>query len=216
LAEIGVALREARVVPDVTEDIVAAVNALRQRYTYVFTTGGIGPTHDDITVDAIAAAFGVEAIEHADARATLAAHYGEDKLTPARLRMARTPQGASLIQNPISAAPGIKIENVYILAGVPEIMRAMMEGVVATLRHGPALHSKTVSVSIGESLIAEGLGAIAARYAQIDIGSYPWAKDGKFGTSLVSRGADAAAVEAATDEIIALVRAKGVEPQIVR
>lgn len=216
LAEIGVALREARVVPDVTDEIVAAVNAMRQRYTYVFTTGGIGPTHDDITVDAIAAAFGVKAVEHPEARAALAAHYGEDKLTPARLRMARTPEGATLIQNPISAAPGIKIGNVHILAGVPEIMRAMMEGVVATLRHGPALHSKTVSAAIGESLIAEGLGAIAARYPQIDIGSYPWAKDGKFGTSLVSRGTDAAIVETATDDIIALVRAKGVEPQIVR
>lgn len=216
LGEIGVPVREARVVPDITEDIVAAVNALRARYTYVFTTGGIGPTHDDITVDAIAAAFGVDVIEHPDARAALVAHYGEDKLTPARLRMARTPKGATLILNPVSAAPGIKIDNVHILAGVPEIMRAMMEGIVATLRHGPALHSKTVSVSIGESLIAEGLGEIAARYPHIDIGSYPWARDGKFGTSLVSRGTDVAAIEQATNDIIAMIRAKGVEPQIIR
>lgn len=211
LGAIGIPLKEVRIVPDIEADIVGAVNALRASYTYVFTTGGIGPTHDDITVDAIAAAFGASVVEHSEARALLAAHYGAENLTPARLRMARTPQGATLVANPVSFAPGIKIENVYVLAGVPSIMRAMMDGIVATLRHGPAMHSLSVSAFIGESAIAEELGAIAARYPQIDIGSYPWMKQGKFGTSLVSRGTDKTSVRRATDEIMALLKSKNAE-----
>ena len=210
LGSVGIALKEARVVPDVESEIVPALNALRPRYTYVFTTGGIGPTHDDITVEAVAAAFGVKVIEHPQARVLLMAHYG-DKINPARLRMARTPEGATLIANPISKAPGIKIDNVYVMAGVPDIMRAMLDGVVATLRHGPALHSLTVSAFIAESLIAEELGAIAARYPQLDIGSYPWVKDGRFGTALVTRGTDEAAVRKASEEIAAAVKTKGIE-----
>ncbi|MGB9154499.1 MAG: molybdopterin-binding protein [Alphaproteobacteria bacterium] len=211
LGAVGISLKEARVVPDIETDIVEAVNALRARYTYVFTTGGIGPTHDDITVDAIAAAFGVSVLENPEARALLAQHYGAENLTAARLRMARTPQGATLVANPVSFAPGIKIENVYVLAGVPSIMQAMMDGIVSTLRHGPAMNSLTVSGFIGESLIAEELGAIAARYPQLDIGSYPWMKQGKFGTSLVSRGTDKNAVKRATDEIFALIQSHKVE-----
>lgn len=207
LGTVGIALREVRVVPDIQDEIVTALNALRARYTYVFTTGGIGPTHDDITVDAVAAAFGVEVVEHPEATALLLAHYGADKLTPARLRMARLPQGASLIANPISKAPGIHIDNVFVLAGVPEIMRGMMDGIVATLQHGPAMHSLTVSGFVAESVIAEELGAIAARFAMLDIGSYPWARDGRFGTALVARGTDADAVKQAADAILILVRA---------
>ena len=211
LGAVGIPLRETRVVPDIEADIVAALNALRARYSYVFTTGGIGPTHDDITVDAVAAAFGVGVVENADARALLALHYGAENLTPARLRMARTPEGATLIANPVSFAPGIKIENVYVLAGVPSIMRAMMDAVVATLHHGPLMHSVTVSAFIGESMIAEELGAIAARFPQIDIGSYPWMSQGKFGTSLVSRGTDKDAVRQSADAITALVKSKNAE-----
>ena len=180
----------------------------------MFTTGGIGPTHDDITVDAVAAAFGVAATEHPEARTILTNYYGIEKLTEARLRMARTPQGASLIANPVSAAPGIKIDNVYIMAGVPGIMQAMMDNIVATLQHGPAIHSLSVSGLVPESAIAAELGAIAARFATLDIGSYPWVRDNKFGTALVVRGTDKEAVQQAADAIIAMVRTKGVEPTL--
>jgi molybdopterin-biosynthesis enzyme MoeA-like protein len=193
---------------------LAAVNALRARYTYVFTTGGIGPTHDDITVDSIASAFGVNVIDHPVARALLLSHYGEAKATPARMRMARVPDGATLIANPISAAPGMKIGNVHILAGVPDIMAAMLDSVVAGLRHGPAIHSHSVSGFVAESTVAEELAAIAARFPSLDIGSYPWVRDGKFGTALVTRGTDGAAVEQATKAIADMVRSKGVEPEI--
>jgi len=212
LGAVGIPLKEVRVVPDVAADIIAALNALRVRYTYVFTTGGIGPTHDDITVDAVAAAFGISVIEHPEARELLVQHYGADNLTDARARMARAPQGATLVANPISKAPGIKIDNVYVLAGVPEIMRAMLDGIVPTLRQGLPFVSRTVSAFIAESKIAQELGAVAARFPQLDIGSYPWARDGKFGTDLVLHGTDAAAVKQATQEIAAFVKAKGVEP----
>jgi molybdopterin-biosynthesis enzyme MoeA-like protein len=211
LAAVGIPVREVRVVPDIEADIIAALNALRTRYTYVFTTGGIGPTHDDITVDAIAAAFGVPVVEHPDARAALLAHYGAEKLTAARLRMARVPQGAALVANPISSAPGIVLDNVYILAGVPDIMQAMLDGVVGSLRHGPKMYSLTVSGFVAESIIADELAAIAARFPHIDIGSYPWVKNEKFGTALVSRGTDEEAVKQATDAISAMVKSKGVE-----
>jgi molybdenum cofactor synthesis domain-containing protein len=214
LGAIGIPLKEVRVVPDIETEIVAALNALRTRYTYVFTTGGIGPTHDDITVDAVAVAFGVPVVEHPEARALLAAHYGNENLTPARLRMARVPQGATLVANPISSAPGIKIDNVYVLAGVPNIMQGMMDGIVSTLRHGPAMHSITVSVYLAESIVAEELGALASRFPQLDIGSYPWVQGGKFGTALVTRGSDHDAVKQAAAEIAVMVRAKGVEPEI--
>jgi molybdenum cofactor synthesis domain-containing protein len=214
LAAVGIPVKEVRVVPDIETEIVAALNALRVRYTYVFTTGGIGPTHDDITVDAVAVAFGVPVEEHPDARALLTMHYGVENLTPARLRMARVPKGASLVANPISSAPGMKIENVYVLAGVPDIMQGMMDSIVSTLRHGPLMRSITVSAYLAESIVAEELGAIASRYPQLDIGSYPWVQGGKFGTALVTRGSDIDAVGKAADEVAALVRTKGVEPEI--
>ncbi len=208
LGEIGIPLKEARVVPDIESEIVAAVNAMRARYTYLFTTGGIGPTHDDITVDAVAAAFGVKAITHPQARELLVNFYGAENTTPARMRMARTPEGASLIANPVSVAPGIKIDNVYLMAGVPNIMQGMMDNIVATLRHGPAMYSMTVSGFIAESIVAEELGAVARKYPQLDIGSYPWVRQSRHGTALVARGTDAEAVRQAADEIYAFVKAK--------
>jgi molybdenum cofactor synthesis domain-containing protein len=213
LGTIGIPLKEVRVVPDIQDEIVAALNAMRTQYTYVFTTGGIGPTHDDITVDAIAAAFGVKVVEHLGARRLLENHYG-DKINTARLRMARVPEGANLIANPVSGAPGMQIDNVYILAGVPDIMKAMMDGVIATLRHGPTIYSHSVSGFIAESIVADELGAIALRYPHLDIGSYPWVRDGRFGTALVTRGIDQAAVNAASGEIAAMLRARSVEPEI--
>jgi len=201
----GVRLAEARIVPDITNEIVSAVNALRQRYTYIFTTGGIGPTHDDITADSIGAAFGLPVIEHPAARALLEKYYTKENLTPARLRMTRVPETAALIDNPLSAAPGFQIENVYVMAGVPAIMQAMLDSVVAKLRHGPAIHSLSVSGYVAESVVAAELAEIAARYPQLDIGSYPWVKNARYGTALVTRGTDAAAIRAATAEIHALV-----------
>ncbi len=211
LGEIGIPLKEARVVADIEREIVAALNDLRRQYTYVLTTGGIGPTHDDITVDAVAAAFGVSVIESAEARAMLAAHFGETGLTPARLRMARIPQGATLIDNPVSFAPGIAIENVYVMAGVPAIMQGMLDGVALTLRHGPKVHSITISGLIAESVLAEDLRALAARHASVDIGSYPWMREGTFGTALVARGTDGDAVQSAAAELKTLMTSKGAE-----
>ena len=214
LGGIGVRLAEARVVADIEDDIVTALNELRAKYTYVFTTGGIGPTHDDITAASIARAFGVRVIEHPEARARLAAHYTTPgQLTEARLRMARTPEGAELIDNPVSSAPGFRVGNVYVLAGVPNIMQAMMDCALAGLRHGPAIHSMTVSGYVAESMVAKELEEVAKRYPQLDIGSYPWVKDGRFGTALVTRGTDRAAVVAASDEIFALVQKHDPAPE---
>jgi len=211
LGTIGIPVKEVRIVPDIESEIVAALNALRARYTYIFTTGGIGPTHDDITVDAVAAAFGVKAIEHPQARALLAQYYGAEELTAARLRMARAPEGADLIANPVSAAPGIKLANVYVMAGVPHIMQSMLDSLTPSLRQGPKIYSRCVSASIAESAIAEALGDVAQRFPNIDIGSYPWINQGKLGTALVARGTDQEAVSKAADAITALVEAKGIE-----
>jgi molybdopterin-biosynthesis enzyme MoeA-like protein len=207
LGAIGVRLGEVRVVADIENDIVAAVDALRTRYMYVFTTGGIGSTHDDITADSIAKAFGVAVSEHPEARARLTAYYEGKNMpvTPVRLRMARIPEGASLIDNGVSGGPGFQLENVYVMAGIPNIMQSMLESVLPTLRHGPAYISKSVSGFVLENTIADALAAIALRYPQLDIGSYPWQRDGRWGTALVARGTDPGAVEAASDEIFSLI-----------
>ncbi|MDD3370774.1 MAG: molybdopterin-binding protein [Alphaproteobacteria bacterium] len=208
---VGVPLREVRVVPDIQTAIVRALNELRSAYTYVVTTGGIGPTHDDITVDAVARAFGVDVVEDAGARKLLGMHFGDDKLTPARLRMARIPKGAALIDNPVSGAPGVRMENVFVLAGVPVIMQGMLDGIVAHLAHGPAMHSLTVSGFVAESTVADPLRALAARFPDVDIGSYPWMREERFGTSLVARGTDGEAVRAVADELLALMKDLGVD-----
>jgi molybdopterin-biosynthesis enzyme MoeA-like protein len=211
LGAIGVPLKEARVIPDIRADIIGAVNDLRKRTTYVFTTGGIGPTHDDITIDSVAAAFGLSVREHPEARALLAAHFGEENLTAARLRMARAPIGATLIDNPVSVVPGVKIENVYMLAGVPEIMESMLDSVVLSLRHGPKMYTLTVSGFIAESVIADELRTLAERFPHVDIGSYPWVRKEKFGAALVVRGTDSEAVRRAAEEIVALVEKRGIK-----
>jgi molybdenum cofactor synthesis domain-containing protein len=212
LSKIGIRLGEARVVADVEQEIVSAVNTLRAKFTYVFTTGGIGPTHDDITADCIAKAFGVGIGEHPEARKRLEISYKTTGLSAARLRMARIPEGAGLVDNPVSAAPGFVIENVYVLAGVPHIMQAMLDNIAAGLKHGPAIYSLTVAGFVAESKIAEELGAIASSNPQLDIGSYPWFRGGRFGTSLVTRGTDETAVRKAADAIFALVAKYDGEP----
>jgi molybdenum cofactor synthesis domain-containing protein len=212
LTKRGIRLAEARVVADIEDEIVDAVRALSARYTYLFTTGGIGPTHDDITVDAIAKAFGRPVVIHPEAERRLIAHYGADKVTPGRLRMARTPEGAELIENAVSGAPGIRVENVYIMAGVPAIMRAMIDHIVPTLPGGPVVLSRSVACLIGESILAEPLGAIQAAHPEVDIGSYPWFRSGRFGVSLVARGTAPAALDTVVDEISAMIRSLGGEP----
>lgn len=212
LNAIGVRLREARVVADVEVDIVAAVNQLRTRYDYVFTTGGIGPTHDDITSECIAKAFGVALIRHPEAERRLRAYYEPDKINEARLRMANTPEGATLVDNPVSVAPGYRIGNVFVLAGVPAIMRAMFDSIKGHLVGGAPVRSVTVPAYLAEGTIAEGLGELQARFPALEIGSYPFFQRGRFGTSLVLRGTDEGQLDLAAAELRALIRALGTEP----
>ncbi|UWQ21881.1 molybdopterin-binding protein [Jannaschia sp. W003] len=197
LGDSGIDLREARTVPDEQPRIVEALNALRGAYDHVFTSGGIGPTHDDITADAVGAAFGVPVDVRDDARTILAAHYASTgkELNEARLRMARVPEGATLIDNPVSAAPGFTVGNVHVMAGVPAIFAAMVESVLPTLQGGTPPVSASVRVERGEGDLAGPLGELAARYPDLSFGSYPFQDaDGRHGANLVVRGADGARV----------------------
>jgi molybdenum cofactor synthesis domain-containing protein len=206
LTSIGIRLAEARVIPDVEQAIIDAVNACRPLYTYVFTSGGIGPTHDDITSRAIAHAFGLPLERSKEAEAVLEKHYGRAELNAARLKMADIPKGASLIANPVSAAPGFKIDNVHVMAGVPVIMQAMFDGVKHTLRGGPVVLSRTLSAYITEGVIAEGLSAIQDQYPHVEIGSYPFVRNGRLGTSLVARCSDGQMLDKAASAIQALLK----------
>jgi molybdenum cofactor synthesis domain-containing protein len=198
LGRIGIDLREARVVPDVEAEIVAAVNALRARYDYLITTGGIGPTHDDITADSIGRAFGVPVGEDKRAIAIMLERYVPADLTPARRRMARMPEGAELIENPISRAPGFRIGNVYVLAGVPAVMQAMLDFAVKTMKTGALMLVETIEAGgVPEGRYGEPLAAIAAAHPDVSIGSYPSFRDGRFNNQIVVRGKDEAAVAAA-------------------
>ncbi len=210
LGTLGIDLREGRVVPDVEEEIVAAVNTLRSRYTYVFTTGGIGPTHDDITADAIAKAFGVGIAYHPEAFAMLAARYQPGEFNDMRKRMARAPDGATLIRNSVSTAPGFQIENVFVMAGVPMIMRAMMEDVAPRLARGTIVSTATISARIAEGRIAAPLAQIQAEHRTVAIGSYPFYAPEGPGVQLVVRGRDTADVEAAALAIERALSAEGV------
>lgn len=207
LTSLGIDLCEVRIVPDVQAKIVEAVNALRSEYTYVFTSGGIGPTHDDITADAIAAAFDVSIDLDPRAYKLLADHYGEENFTPARQRMARIPDGADLIKNSVSIAPGFKIGNVHVMAGVPSIMQAMMDAIAPTLDTGKKMLSTTVDVPLPESKIAMELGEIQKTYPQTSIGSYPQSKDGVFSTQVVVRCRSNDVLEQATAAVKAAVEA---------
>jgi molybdenum cofactor synthesis domain-containing protein len=202
----GIRLMEARVVADDHAAIVAAVNALRGAWDHVFTSGGIGPTHDDITADAVAAAFGVGISHRADAMALLAAHYARAgiEFNTARQRMARIPDGATLIDNPVSTAPGFTLGNVHVMAGVPRIFEAMVTGVLATLTGGAPLLSQSWQVNRGEGEIAEAFAALAADYPDLAMGSYPFQRNGAYGTNLVIRGTDPARLDAAMLRLAAL------------
>jgi molybdenum cofactor synthesis domain-containing protein len=206
LTNIGIELREARVVPDVEDEIVAALNALRARYTYVFTTGGIGPTHDDITADAVAKAFGVAVGEDPRAIAVMMERYAPGDLTPARRRMARIPAGASLVENPISKAPGFRLENVIVMAGVPSIMQAMLDAAAAELETGVKIIAETIEAGgIPEGRYGDALSAIAAAYPGVAIGSYPSFADGRFRNQIVVRAKEPAKIAAAREAIAAML-----------
>ena len=199
LTKTGIVLTEARVVADDHATIVRAVNDLRARYDHLFTSGGIGPTHDDITADAIAAAFGVPITHRADAMARLSAHYERSGIpfNDARMRMARIPLGAVLIDNPVSTAPGFTVENVHVMAGVPNIFQAMLASVLPTLTGGAPLLSQSLRVMRGEGDIAGLFGDLAAQFPDLSMGSYPFNAGGAMGTNLVVRGTDAAQIDAA-------------------
>jgi molybdenum cofactor synthesis domain-containing protein len=215
LDKLGIRVREARVVADIEAEIVAALDALRTRYDYVLTTGGIGPTHDDITAACIAKAFGVALIRHPEAVERMAAAVGRENLTPARLRMTYVPEGATLIDNPATIAPGFQIGNVFVMAGVPSIMQAMLAGLVHRLEGGPAMATRTVMSSIPESRMADALAALQEKFPTVEIGSYPTFRDGKGAVSFVLRAVDIAMLEAATAQAADIVRGHGQEPRIV-
>ena len=219
LAPYGIQVREVRIVPDETDRIVEAVNVLRSTYTYVFTTGGIGPTHDDITADAIAAAFGVGIGEHPEVVALLAARYEEmdTEFTPARRRMARIPNGASLIDNPVSGAPGFQTGNVFTLAGVPKIVEGMLGDIGHRLKTGAVVKSVTVrGVDLREGDVAEALGQLSEQYDGVSIGSYPWFKTvNDHGVALIARGTDEAQLAKIQDALVALIKGQGIEPEIL-
>ena len=212
LNDAGIRVREARVIPDIAEEIIGTVNEVRRRFDYVFTTGGIGPTHDDITSASIAEAFGVRLILRPEARRLLESHYPPGSLNDARLRMAHVPEGAVLLPNPISRAPGFRIENVYVLPGVPQIMQAIFSELRHRLRGGAKLYSRSVSCALSEGALANDLGALQERYADLEIGSYPYFRRSDFGVTLVLRGTDKDRLAGAVEELNALIRTLGGDP----
>lgn len=220
LNPLGVEIREARMIPDVHATIVATVNELRARHKYVFTTGGIGPTHDDITADAVAAAFEVRIDVRPDALAILKPYYDArgQELNEGRLRMARIPDGAQLILNPVSAAPGFQMENVFVMAGVPAVMRGMLQDVGRRIEGGAVVHSRTVRApGAREGDISAPLGALAKANPEASLGSYPFMRlvngQVEFGTNLVARSRDRAVVDRCILAIMDIVRSLGATPE---
>ena len=217
LGAMGISLCEARVIPDIKQVIIDTVLELSDKYDLVFTSGGIGPTHDDITTDAIATAFGKQVIRHPEAEAVLTKHYANTDLefNAARQKMADIPASATLIDNPLSAAPGFIIENVHVLPGVPSILQAMFEGLKERLPGGVVMTRITVQCATGEGTIATILADVEGRHAGIGIGSYPWFKPGQFGTAVVVSGLDQNVAETAASEVADAVRDTGADAYIV-
>ena len=214
LAALGIKLKEARVVPDSTAAVVEAVNLCRKLYTYVFTTGGIGPTHDDITTACIAQAFGRGVIRHPDAVRKMTAFYG-DKLNEARLKMAEVPDGpdVALVENHITSAPGYRIENVFVMAGVPSIAQAMFEAAVPHLRQGDPVYSGSVDGEVREGDIAADLTALQNKYPMVSLGSYPSVRNDRLCTSIVARATDKALIVQALGEMAEIMRRFGADPK---
>jgi molybdenum cofactor synthesis domain-containing protein len=214
LNERGVRLTEARVIPDIEATIVATVNECRRAFDYVFTTGGIGPTHDDITAGSIAKAFGVPLVRREEAVELMRKFYGDANLTEARLRMACTPEGAEFIENPISRAPGFRMENVFVLAGVPLIMRAMLDSLGHLITGGEPVRSRAVWAHTPESVVAKGIEEIQNRHEGVDIGSYPFYRDGRTGTTLIARSTNSATLDVVQAELMDVIRSVGGEPHV--
>jgi molybdenum cofactor synthesis domain-containing protein len=209
---VGIRVMEVRVVRDDERAIIEAVNACRAAYDYVFTTGGIGPTHDDITAASIAKAFSVPIKRDSRAVDLLTRHYAAANLNEARLKMAEVPEGATLIDNPVSSAPGFRIGNVFVLPGVPSILQAMVDGLVVTLRGGDPVLSRTISAFATESAIAGPLSAVQEAHPQVEIGSYPFLRSGRFGVSLVVRSTNRPALDAAAAAVAAMLRGLAIDP----
>lgn len=213
LGAIGIPLREVRVIPDVAETIIAVVNEVRAKYDHVFTTGGIGPTHDDITSECIARAFGVPWEPHPEAWPLMEASYKPGEFNPARQRMATMPRGATLIKNKLSVAPGFTIGNVHVMAGVPRVMQSMWETLGPTLQGGTPIQSRAVHVfNLPEGAIAEGLERIQNQHPDLDLGSYPFYRKAGNGVTLVAKGTDEVALTTCIDAVAALIRNLGHEP----
>ena len=214
-AEQGIRLVEVRVVRDIEDPIIDAVNALRASCDVVFTTGGIGPTHDDITAAAVAKALGRKLTRHPEADKILRAYYDDERINEARMKMADGPEGAGLIPNPLSHAPGFRVDNVFILPGVPSIVQAMLEDLLPELGSGKKVLSCTVSSYVREGDVADGLSRVQDAHDAVEIGSYPFYRSGKLGTSLVLRGDDRVALDAAEADVIALLKSLGHEPVVL-
>jgi molybdenum cofactor synthesis domain-containing protein len=213
LGELGIPLREVRVIPDVAETIIATVNEVRAKFNYVFTTGGIGPTHDDITSECIAAAFGVPWEPHPIAWARMEKAYRPGEFNAARQRMGTMPRGAKLIDNAMSVAPGFQMENVYVMAGVPRVMQSMFEWLAPRLEGGQKIEQRAVhTLGLPEGVIADGLTAIQNRYPDIDLGSYPFYRPTGNGVTLVAKGTSAAEAETVIAEVTDLIRSLGRTP----
>ena len=206
----GVRVREARVIPDVEDVIVAALNEARAKFDYVLTTGGIGPTHDDITADCVAKAFGVPLVTNETIAARISRRPAPPEVMASRMRMARVPQGARLIDNLTGGPQGFSKDNVYVMAGIPAVMQAMLATV--ELAGGAVVQSRSVTAYLGESQVADGLTAIQGRYPEIDLGSYPFSRGDRYGTTLVMRGTDPAALAAVLEEVKQLIVAAGEAP----
>ena len=209
LNEIGIQLYEVRVIRDDENEIIDCVNLLRRKYNYVFTTGGIGPTHDDITTESIAKAFNVELETNPEALKILQRYYKEGELNEARLKMTLLPKGAELVENPVTKAPGFKMENVFVMAGIPSIMQGMLEGAKIFLKIGNKMTSKSIDVFMPESYVAEELSKIQDNYPEVEIGSYPFNKEGQFGTSLVMRSANLNTLELCASDVTKMVKKLG-------
>jgi molybdenum cofactor synthesis domain-containing protein len=213
LGEIGIPLREVRIIPDVAETIIRTVNETRAMFDYVFTTGGIGPTHDDITSECVAAAFGVPWEPHPEAWIRMERSYQPGQFNAARQRMATMPRGSTLIDNELSVAPGFQIGNVYVMAGVPSVMRSMFEWLAPRLKGGPRIEQRAVHVvGLPEGVLAAGLGDVQAHHPAIDVGSYPFYRSSGNGVAIVAKGTDVAGVEAAIAEAAALITRLGRTP----
>ena len=211
LGKRGVRVREARVVPDVAETIVAALDEARARFDYVFTTGGIGPTHDDITAECVARAFGVPLVTNETIAARIRSRPAPPDVMASRMRMALVPEGASLIDNLTGGPQGFRVDNVYVMAGIPAVMQAMLATV--ELAGGAVVQTRSVTAYLGESQVAAALAAIQQRYPDIDLGSYPFSQGERYGTTLVMRGTDAEALAAMLEEVKAAIVAAGETPQ---